>query len=176
MTIKKNEITEEILGKIRNGAVFISPTDTIYGLSCDARNGESVSRLRKLKGRDDKPLSIWVPSKQWIQDNCDASNLDKLPGPYTLILPLLTASVASEVNPGLNTIGVRIPDHWFSKIVEKLGFPLVTTSVNKVGKEHMTSLENGDKEILDAVDFVIYEGEKSGEPSTIIKEKKEIER
>ena len=176
MIITKDEITEEVLEKIRNGAVFISPTDTIYGLSCDARNRESVTRLRKLKERDDKPLSVWAPSTQWIEDNCDVSDLDKLPGPYTLILPLLTDSVAPEVNPGLNKIGVRIPDHWFSEIVEKLGFPLVTTSVNKAGREHMTSLETGDKEILDKVDFIIYEGEKSGEPSTIIKEKKEIER
>ena len=176
MVISKNEITEEVLEQIRRGDVFVCPTDTIYGLSCDARNNESVARLRELKERKDNPLSIWAPSKQWIIDNCDASDLDKLPGPYTLILPLLTNVVAENVNPGLKTIGVRIPDHWFSEIIEKLGFPLVTTSVNKAGEEHMTSLGNGNKEILDKVDFIIYEGEKSGEPSTIIKEKKEILR
>lgn len=180
MIINKDEITEEILHKIKSGAVFICPTDTIYGLSCDARNSESVAKIRTLKGRTTAPFSIWVPSKEWITLNCeveeDTDILEQLPGPYTLVLPLLTDSISAEVNPGLKTIGVRIPNHWFSEIVTKLGFPLITTSVNKAGQEHMTSLENADTEILNAVNFVIYEGKKSGRASTIIEKGKEKKR
>ena len=68
--------------------------------------------------------------------------------------------VASNVS-GLDTLGVRIPDHWF-----KVDIPIVTTSVNKSDKNNMTSLEDLDKDIK--VDFIIYEGEKKGKSSKII--------
>ena len=65
-------------------------------------------------------------------------------------------------------MGVRIPDHWFSQVVEALGFPIITTSANKTGQPFMTSLENLDSEMKMKVDFIIYEGEKKARPSKII--------
>jgi L-threonylcarbamoyladenylate synthase len=127
-----------------------------------------------MKERGDKPFSIWVPSIKWIKENCvvDAlteKELDKLPGAYTFILKLKKKRiVANEVTFGKTTIGVRYPDHWFSKVVEKLGFPIVTTSANKTGEKFMTSLENLDKDIEKNVEFIIYEGPKEGKPSKII--------
>ena len=158
---KFNENKEKILTKIKEGNIFIYPTDTIYGIGCDARNFEAVKRIRELKNRDEKPFSVIAPSKEWIIDNCEEKNLDKLPGPYTLILKLKNKEcVASNVS-GLDTLGVRIPDHWF-----KVDIPIVTTSVNKSDKNNMTSLEDLDKDIK--VDFIIYEGEKKGKSSKII--------
>ena len=156
-----NENKEEILTKIKGGNIFIYPTDTIYGIGCDARNFNAVKRIRELKNRDEKPFSVIAPSKEWIINNCEEKNLNKLPGPYTLILKLKNKEcVASNVS-GLNTLGVRIPDHWF-----KVDIPIVTTSVNKSDKTNMTSLEDLDKDIK--VDFIIYEGEKKGKSSRII--------
>tara|TARA_Y100000034_G_C6812031_1_gene364973 strand:- start:354 stop:851 length:498 start_codon:yes stop_codon:yes gene_type:complete len=156
-----NKNKEELLTKIKEGNIFIYPTDTIYGIGCDARNFEAVKRIRELKNRDEKPFSVIAPSKEWIIDNCEEKNLDKLPGPYTLILKLKNKEcVASNVS-GLDTLGVRIPDHWF-----KVDIPIVTTSVNKSDKNNMTSLEDLDKDIK--VDFIIYEGEKKGKSSKII--------
>ncbi|MEM3690242.1 MAG: Sua5/YciO/YrdC/YwlC family protein, partial [Candidatus Micrarchaeia archaeon] len=66
------------------------------------------------------------------------------------------------------TIGVRIPNHWFSEFVSQLGIPVVTTSANITGEEFMTSLENLNPEIKEKMDLIIYEGEKKGYPSTII--------
>ncbi len=170
--LTKDQITEKVLDQIRSGAVFICPTDTIYGLSCDARNESSVRRIRELKQRPAAPLSIWAPSKEWVKQNCQISNelLNKLPGPYTLIVGLKKEDVIAK-NVANNNIGIRIPGHWFSDIVNKLGFPIITTSVNKQGENHMVSIETGDKEIVNKVDFVIYEGEKTGRPSTILQEK-----
>ena len=112
-----------------------------------------------------------VPSKNWIIENCDVKekSLDKLPGPYTFVLKTINQIVSKKVNPKTDLLGVRIPNHWFSKMVLELNFPIVTTSANIAGKQHMTKLEDLDKEIKGKFDFIIYEGEKQGSPSTIIK-------
>ncbi|MBR9683677.1 threonylcarbamoyl-AMP synthase [Candidatus Woesearchaeota archaeon] len=176
---------EEIIDRIKNGAVFIYPTDTIYGVGCDASNTEAIQKIRQLKDRQNSPFSIWVPSRRWIEENCQSSKeIDKwlleLPGAYTLILKLKNKKcVASNINPGNQTIGVRMPDHWFRKFVRELNLPIVTTSANKTGKSFMTSLEDLDPEIKNEIDFIIYEGEKKAKPSKLIDltaEEKVIER
>ena len=165
---------EEILNKIKNGAIFIHPTDTIYGLGCHALDEKAVQKIRNLKDRPDNPFSIWVPSPDWITKNCviDQSGqswLAKLPGPYTLILKLKNKNcLPKNVNCNLPAIGVRYPDHWFSNIVHDLGFPIITTSANKANQPFMTSIENLDHSIETGVEFMISEGEKSGRPSKII--------
>ena len=96
--------------------------------------------------------------------------IDKLPGPYTLILRLKNKSaVAAAVNLGSETLGIRIPKHWISEAVAELGFPVVSTSANLTGEPYMTSTEDLDDSIRQKVDFIIYEGEKQGKPSTIVK-------
>ncbi len=163
---------EVILEVIKNGTIFIHPTDTIYGLGCNATSDEAVEMLREIKGRPKTPFSVIAPSKEWIRKNCVINKeaekwLDKLPGPYTLILKS-KGGVAKNVAPGLDTIGVRIPRHWFSDLVRELNIPIVTTSANKVGEDFMTSLENLDDEIKNKIEFIIYEDEKNGRPSTIV--------
>lgn len=159
-----------ILAEIKAGAVFIYPTDTIYGFGCDATNDKAIKRIRELKQREAKPFSIIAPSFEWIHQNCIVSDkakahLVKLPGPCTLILPLKTKAIAASVNNGGNTVGVRIPNHWIATLVERLGRPIVTTSVNKSGLKPCTQLDQFQKF---AVDFIIYEGDKAGSPSTVI--------
>jgi len=95
--------------------------------------------------------------------------LNKLPGPYTLILKLNNQNyIAKNVAPNVDSIGIRFPDHWFTKFVQDLGFPLITTSVNKTGQEFMISLDNLNEDVKNKVDFIIYEGEKKARPSKII--------
>ena len=94
--------------------------------------------------------------------------IEKLPGPYTLILKVRNNAVAKEVNLNLSTLGIRIPDHWFSSFVSKLEVPVVTTSANKASDDFMTSLDDLDMDIKSSVDFIIYEGKKKGKPSKII--------
>ena len=167
---------EELLDKIKDGSVFIHPTDTIYGLGCNAANGDAVKKIRNMKGRPATPFSVIAPSKAWILENCEAENKDllqlwlkKLPGPYTLILRMKDKGiVSSETNKGLGTLGVRIPDHWFSEIVREAKVPVITTSANKVGKNFMTSLDDLDPDIKMHIDFIVYEGEKEGRPSKLI--------
>lgn len=170
LQLKIDEITE----RIKQGAVFIHPTDTIYGLGCNALDKEAVQKIRKLKQRPHLPLSIWAPSLEWIKENCLIDQkakewLAKLPGPYTLILKLKNKkALANNIAPGKETLGVRLPDHWFGEVVRALNVPFVTTSANRSGQPFMTSQRDLDPEIARGVEFTIYEGEKKLHPSKIV--------
>jgi len=174
---------DEAINKIRNGSIIIHPTDTIYGLGCNALNLKAVNKIRKIKNRETMPFSVIAPSKQWIYDNCiitkDAEKwIKKLPGRYTLILKLKNKkAISKSVNNAWDTLGVRIPKHWFAAFVEQAGVPFVTTSANIAGEDFMTSIDDLNPKIKSKVDFIIYVGTKKGRPSKIIdltKEKPEI--
>jgi tRNA threonylcarbamoyl adenosine modification protein (Sua5/YciO/YrdC/YwlC family) len=164
---------ERLSKEIREGAVFIYPTDTIYGLGCSALNEKAVNKIRKLKNRQDNPLSVIAPSKEWIKENCEVDSLEfleQLPGPYTFIAEIKKEKniIVEQVNLGKETLGIRIPNHWISEVVSKLKIPIVTTSVNKAGEQFMTSLDDLNEEIKSRVDFIIYDGKKKARPSKII--------
>jgi len=173
--LTKDEVNvnkEVILEVMKNGAIFIHPTDTIYGIGCNATQEEFVDDVRGIKERPDAPFSVIAPSKEWIRKNCVVNEnaeewLEKLPGPYTFILNIRD-SVAKNVAPGLSTLGVRMPAHWFSELVSELGLPVVTTSANKAGGNFMTSLDDLDEDIKPKIEFIIYEDEKHGKPSKIV--------
>lgn len=163
--------------------IFIYPTDTIYGLGCDATNEKLVARIRELKSSSLQPFSIIAPSKQWVYDNCKVNskekeyveqlgkyiNIGNQDHRFTLILTLKNKkALAKNVNLGKETIGVRIPNNWFSDVATGMDVPIVTTSANKTGSDFMTSIDNLNKQIKNGVDLIIYEGEKKGKPSTII--------
>jgi len=164
---------QAILDDIINGAVFIHPTDTIYGIGCNAELSSAVKKVRKIKTRASSPFSVIAPSLEWIRKNCIVSKdgeewLGKLPGPYTLILKLKGSCVVKEVNPGLKSLGIRIPNHWIRNVAAEAGVPIITTSVNKSNEDYMTSLEDLDPAIKGSIGFTLYEGKKEGRPSKII--------
>jgi len=173
---------EEFLKIVQDGNVFIHPTDTIYGIGCDATNSEALNRIRTIKQGFDRPFSVIAPSKYWIKENCIIPEggkewLDKLPGPYTLILKLKNKdAVCHEVNLGTDTIGVRIPEHWFAQVPRIAKVPVVTTSANFVGQDYMTSMDSLEPKLKSKMDYIIYEGEKKGRPSTIVHLEKNIEK
>ena len=164
----------EILKKINEGKLFIYPTDTIYGIGCNALNKDAVKKIREVKGRPNHPFSIIAPSKEWIHENCVVSReakewIEKLPGAYTLVLKLKNkGAVSEEVAPGLDSVGIRMPDHWFTKAVGEINAPVISTSANLVGEDYMTSIDDLHTDIKSKMDFMIYEGDKKGRPSTIV--------
>ena len=171
MIITKEQFQEspEYKKKILEGAVFIYPTDTIYGIGCDATNDKSVKRIREIKKREKNPFSVIAPSKEWIYTNFEISPeaddcIQKLPGPYTLILKMKTQVVSKHVST--KTLGIRIPNHWCTQIAELSKKPIVTTSANIAGKKFMTSTDDLDPSIK--VDFILSEGELNGHPSTLV--------
>ena len=165
---------QEILLKIKKGSVFIYPTDTIYGIGSNALNHDSVKKIREAKNRDEMPFSVIAPSKEWIKENCEINErveewIEKLPGPYTLILKLKNSEAVEHiVNNGMRTIGVRIPLYWTTDIAKELNLPIVTTSANLAGQEFMTSFDDLNVDVKNKVDFMINEGKIKGKPSTLI--------
>jgi L-threonylcarbamoyladenylate synthase len=163
-----------MIEEMRNGKVFVYPTDTIYGIGCDATNPTAVERIRTLKKRVDKPFSVIAPSIEWIMSNCDVRRsqrewIERLPGPYTFILKLSNKDAVSQsVNGGLSTLGVRMPANWFALVVAESGIPFVTTSVNLTGKPFMTSLKDISPKIRDGVDYIVDVGELKNKPSKVI--------
>ncbi|MCK4997848.1 threonylcarbamoyl-AMP synthase [Candidatus Pacearchaeota archaeon] len=164
---------------IKNGAIFIYPTDTIYGLGCDATNLESVKIIKKLKYRDkDKPLSVIAPSLDWILEHCIVGDevLEKyLPGPFTLILKKKDENFLKDVSSG-DSLGVRIPDSEFTELVKRAGVPFITTSVNFAGEPFAVKISEIDSKIMDAAEIVIGVGQLDGRPSTLVIDGKEITR
>ncbi len=164
---------------IKHGAIFIYPTDTIYGIGCDATNEEVVKIIKDLKFRDkEKPMSIIAPNVEWIKKNCivDDELIEKyLPGPYTLILKKKDSNFLNYVSNN-DSLGIRIPDCEFTKLVEKAGVPFITTSVNYAGEPFAVKISDIPNDILDSVDIIIGVGELDGRPSTLIINGKEIKR
>ena len=159
------------------GKIFIYPTDTIYGLGCDATNRKSVEKIRKLKHRERQPFLVAVPNLEWIWQNCEVTDLEKhqieqkLPGRYAFFLKIKNkkALVYKEINPSDDgTIGIRFFNHAFQNIITKAGVPFVSTSVNISNEPFSETIEHMPGSIKRASDYVIYQGPISGPPSTKI--------
>jgi len=154
-----------------SGKIFIYPTDTIYGIGCDATNSKLVRKIRELKKRENKPFSVIAPSKKWIYDNCvltgeGRSWMKKLPGPYTLVLKMKKKCVSDEV--AKEKIGVRIPANEFTKKVSSFGKPFVTTSVNISGEPSLKNPNKLKNSISKGVDYLVDAGTIRGKPSTVV--------
>jgi len=171
---------QELITKIKQGKIFIYPTDTIYGIGCDATNKQAVEKIKQIKQRDkNKPLSIIAPSIKWIKQNCiidNKTNLNKyFPGPYTLILKKKNFSFLSWVS-NTDSLGIRIPDNEFTKQIQQSNLPFITTSVNLSGQPFSKSIKEIPEDIKEQADIIIDNGELSGKPSILIINGKKISR
>jgi len=156
---------------IKSGKIIVYPTDTIYGIGCDATNASAVRKIRQIKKRTEKPFSVIAPSKQWIYNNFKVKNrtyIQKLPGPFTYLLKTKKKRFLPREVSNSDVIGVRISDNRITKMIQKSGRPFITTSVNLSGQKHATAVEDIDPEIFQKVDIVIDAGRLSNPPSTII--------
>lgn len=163
---------------LKRGGIILYPTDTVWGIGCDATNSEAVDKIYRLKKSKDKKSMLVlaesldkaacyttdVPSVAW--DVMEVS--DK---PLTVILPG-AVGVSANLIPEEKTIGIRVPDHEFcKKLLRSLGRPLVSTSANISGKPSPMSFDAISEEIIEGVDMVIskeFEGKPTGAPSSII--------
>ena len=177
--ISVNEINEaEILKSVKEGKIFIYPTDTIYGLGCDAENKKSVEKIKQIKQRDiNKPLSVIAPSLKWIEENLiiDVDLRKYLPGPYTVILKKKNVKFLDHVS-STDSLGIRIPDNEFTKIIQTSGIPFITTSVNLSGESPIKYIKEITEEIKNKVDLIIDAGRLNGRPSKLILGGKEVKR
>lgn len=121
---------------LRQEEIIAIPTDTIYGLAGVVANTSSIHKLYQIKKRDEsKPLAICVSNvndvKKWgAVDDLPPGLLQLLlPGPVTVILKRLS-TLNPALNPGIDTVGIRVPQSKFVRSVAKLIGPLALTSAN----------------------------------------------
>ncbi|XP_054781716.1 uncharacterized protein LOC129288927 isoform X1 [Prosopis cineraria] len=133
----------EAVEALRFGKVIAVPTDTLYGFACDACSLDAVSRIYEIKGRKHtSPLAICVGDVSDIErfavtDYLPQGLLDSLlPGPVTVVLKRGESSVLEQsLNPGLDSIGVRVPDcNFIRAIARHSGTALALTSANLSGQ------------------------------------------
>lgn len=165
------EDKKKLIQEIREGKLFIYPTDTIYGIGCNALNTASVKKIRTLKKRDGKKsLSVIAPSKKWIREHFHVSPisyLKKIPGPYTLLLPKKHKGFLKNISLN-DLVGVRIPKHAFTTLVQEAGIPFVTTSVNVSGQPHAKKIAEVPAPMRRGVHRIVDVGPLTGKPSTLI--------
>lgn len=128
----------QIVNALRDGAIMLYPTDTVYAIGCDLMSKSAIERVRKLKQMsNDKPLTFLCSSLSNIAEYAIVSNANYrtmkslVPGPYTFILPATKLVPKLVLNPKRKTTGIRVPDHGVSQtIIEALGNPIISTSAN----------------------------------------------
>jgi L-threonylcarbamoyladenylate synthase len=153
---------EAAVAAITAGGLVIYPTDTLYGIGCDALLADSVEKIHALKKREGrKPFSMLVTDYAMLSRYCHVSPAQEkilhalLPGPYTFILPLKNRLPVSESMEA----GVRVPDHHFMREVSKqLALPIVTTSANLSGQPDAAEAGQIAPEIANGVDLLIDGG------------------
>jgi L-threonylcarbamoyladenylate synthase len=135
---------------LAGGQVVAIPTETVYGLAGDARNGEAVARIYQAKGRPSfNPLIVHVPDLETARTIAhmtpEAERLAAAlwPGALTLVLPLRAdAGIASLVTAGLDTIAIRVPAHPVAQALLRLTGPLAAPSANASGRISPTSADH----------------------------------
>ncbi len=145
---------------LKNGEVIGFPTETVYGLGCDARNGEAVKKVFEAKGRPaDNPLICHIGDKSQIGDIVSEITplaqklIDAfMPGPITIVMKKAD-SISDQTTAGLDTVGVRMPSHPVAnKFLKACGVPVAAPSANLSGRPSPT----GARSVLEDMDGYIY--------------------
>jgi len=174
----KTEI-EKALTVLKNGGVILYPTDTVWGLGCDATNEEAVEKINTIKGRSsDKSFIILVDNDSKLQSYAEDipevayDLIEYAENPLTIILSG-AKNLAKNVISADGSIGVRVVKHEFvHPLLQRFRKPITSTSANISGQPSPRFFDEIDESIKDAVDYVVDWRQDDKEPkkaSTIMK-------
>lgn len=184
--MKKADYAEEIakaLKVLKEGGVILYPTDTIWGIGCDASNAEAVAKVYQIKHREDSKALVLLASDM----DMIAKNIKEIPNiaidlvevndkPMTIIYPGAICDkyhLAENVAAEDGSVGIRIPMMQFCiDLAKRLGKPIVSTSANISGEPSPQTFEDIPEEIRAAVDHIVnpaLEEGSTGLASQIIK-------
>lgn len=179
------EDLQEALRVLRAGGVIVYPTDTVWGIGCDATNEEAVCKIYALKRREDSKSMLVlldgagklqgyvekVPDAAWDLLECTLDS-DGQVRPMTIIYPN-AKNLARNLIAEDGSVGIRITQEPFSKaLCEQLRRPIVSTSANISGEPTAANFRQISQEVLDAADYVCHyrrNDETKKKPSSIIK-------
>ena len=174
---KENNAIAEAAEILRRGGLVGIPTETVYGLGADGLNEDAVRRIFEAKGRpQDNPLILHVASVDWLERYCRNvppaayALAEKFwPGPLTMILPRRDC-VPLRTTGGLETVGVRCPDHPVTlAIIAAAGIPVAAPSGNTSGRPSPTTAQHMIEDMSGKIDAIVDGGACTvGVESTII--------
>lgn len=163
---------------IQNGGIILYPTDTVWGIGCDATNPEAVKKIYALKKRAESKSMIVLMNGEKMMYNVFAAIpevawqiLDLAEKPTTLILDK-PRNVAPNIVADDDSLAVRLVKEPFCyKLMERMKKPLVSTSANISGEPTPKSFKEISPEIIKGVDYVVnlHREKICDKPSTIIK-------
>ena len=186
--MKAEEILSEALRVLREGGTILYPTDTVWGIGCDATNPSAVTKIFEIKRRPEAKSLVLLASDldmvaKYVKEipSIAVDLVEVNDAPMTIIYPgaitggeegdrwhLAFNAVAED-----GSVGIRIPmADWCRTVAHKLGRPLVSTSANISGEPTPQRFSEIPQEIKDAVDFVVppsVDTQSSGKASQIIK-------
>jgi L-threonylcarbamoyladenylate synthase len=163
---------------IKNGGIILYPTDTVWGIGCDATNADAVKKIYALKQREEsKSMIVLMNSDRMMHTvfkeipEVAWQLIDLSEKPTTLILDA-PRNVAPNLIAPDKTLGVRLVKEPFCfKLMERMKKPLVSTSANVSGMPTPNSFKEISHLILDGVDYIVnlHHNKIAAKPSTIIK-------
>lgn len=170
---------ESTLEVLRNGGIILYPTDTIWGLGCDATNAEAIKKIYSIKQREDtKSLIILMADEREILQHVAAPDLsvfdfiERQTRPTTIIFEN-AVGLPSNLIAQDGSIAIRLAGDVFCRhLIKRLRKPIVSTSANISGQPSPQTFKNVSEEIKNSVDHIVQwrqDDETPAQPSQIIK-------
>ena len=164
---------------MKQGGVILYPTDTIWGIGCDATNEDAVRRIYEIKRRDDSKAMICLVDSadrlaRYVRDVADVTwdMMDLTTKPLTVIFPNVLG-VAKNLMAEDGSVGFRVTNEEFShELCYRYQKPIVSTSANISGQPTARKFDEISDEIKNAVDYVVRYNQRCKEkhqPSSIVK-------
>lgn len=156
------KVIREVFDVLKAGGTILYPTDTIWGIGCDATNADAVDKIYQIKERDlTKPLLVIIDDDRklmrYVKDVPEVAwdILENTEDPLTIIYPQ-----ASGLAPNLpaqdGSIGIRVVKHPFCQtLIRKYNKPLVSTSANFSGEPSPRAFEDISEELKNKVDYIV---------------------
>jgi len=167
---------DEITNALKQGAIMVYPTETLYGLGCDAYNENAYNKLLEAKKRPSKKTMLLLISSLKMALNL-ANNKQKIlriianqfwPGPLTVLIEA-KPNVPPWITNEENKIAFRISNNKFTQLlIKKLNSPIISTSANISGSKPSNTISEAIEQFSDKVDIYIDAGKLESPPSTII--------
>lgn len=158
---------------IDRGGILVYPTDTIYGFGVNAKNPAAIDKLNIMKNRTG-PISVIAPDREtvstWIniEEEERINAVNHLDAQNTIIYPAKKNIVHKKIMGPNNTLGIRIPNHPFCKLIaNSYSVPITTTSVNRTGEPPKINVEEILSSFPNGIDLIIEDGNLGNSASKI---------
>lgn len=156
------EEIKKCLEILRKGGLILYPTDTIWGIGCDATNKDAVQKIYKIKKRQESKALITLVNNEVMLERTVVDMpeiawdlIESTDKPLSIIYEKVKG-IAPNVIAENGSCAIRLVKNEFcEKLISQLKKPIVSTSANVSGKDSPTNFYNIDKEIINSVDYVV---------------------